>query len=215
MPRLIDLSHTLVDGMPGFPGDPELRIATQETIASTGYNLALLRTTTHQGTHVDAPFHFFDDGQAIDRISLDRFFGPAALIDLAPGGELPPGARLTEETFAPWREVFRPGARVIYRTGWSRRFGSPEFFQDCPSLTLDAARWIAGRGTGLLGMDTPTPSTDWLECHRALLGAGVLIVEALANLEQLPPRFTFIGFPLKIGGRDGSPIRAVALVEDS
>jgi kynurenine formamidase len=214
MSRLVDLSHTLVDGLPAFPGDPELRIATAETIASIGYNLTSLHMTTHQGTHVDAPYHFFANGESVDRIALDRFFGPASLIDLAPGGELKPGATLTEESFRSWREAFRPGARIVYRTGWGRRFGRLDFFQDCPSLTVEAARWIAGRGIGLLGMDTPSPSTDWLECHRALLGAGVIIVEALANLEQLPRNFTFIGFPLKIGGRDGSPIRAAALVEE-
>ena len=64
-------------------------------------------------------------------------------------------------------------------------------------------------------MDTPTPSIDWKEVHLILLAAEVeiLIVEALTHLEQLPEHFTFIGFPLNIVGRDGSPIRAVAVVE--
>jgi len=93
-------------------------------------------------------------------------------------------------------------------------FGRPEFFSKFPTVTLDAARWIASRGIALLGMDTPTPSVDWMECHHLLLGNGVeiVIVEGLANLERLPPVFTFIGFPLNIKGRDGSPIRAVAVV---
>ncbi|MCL5096704.1 MAG: cyclase family protein, partial [Candidatus Omnitrophica bacterium] len=67
---------------------------------------------------------------------------------------------------------------------------------------------------GMLGMDTPTPSTEWKECHLLLLGKGIemVIVEGLTHLELLPTEFTFIGFPLNIKGRDGSPIRAVALV---
>jgi kynurenine formamidase len=64
-------------------------------------------------------------------------------------------------------------------------------------------------------MDTPTPSTDWLECHHILLAKGVeiVIVEGLTNLHLLPATFRFIGFPLNIKGRDGSPIRAVAEVD--
>jgi len=110
-----------------------------------------------------------------------------------------------------------PGAKVIYRTGWDRTYNTPAYFADFPTLTLDAARWIARRRIGLLGMDTGTPSTEWKECHLTLLGEGVemVIVEGLTNLDRLPRHFTFIGFPLNIQGRDGSPIRAVALVEDA
>jgi arylformamidase len=89
------------------------------------------------------------------------------------------------------------------------------FFDDFPSLTQEAASYLVARGIRLLGMDTPTPSRDWLEVHRVLLGqpAEVVIVESLAHLDQLPDEFTFIGFPLLFKGRDGSPIRAVGLCE--
>ena len=82
-------------------------------------------------------------------------------------------------------------------------------------MTLEATRWIAERKIGLLGMDTPTPSTDWKECHLILLKKDVeiVIVEGLTHLHKLPEQFTFIGFPMNITGRDGSPIRAVAVVE--
>ncbi len=94
-------------------------------------------------------------------------------------------------------------------------FGTPEFFAEFPTLTLEAAQWMADRKIGLLGMDTPTPSEDWKECHHILLKEGVeiVIVEGLTNLEKLPESFIFSGFPLNIKGRDGSPIRAVAIVE--
>jgi arylformamidase len=74
---------------------------------------------------------------------------------------------------------------------------------------------MAEKRIGLLGMDTPTPSTEWKECHHILLEMGVeiVIVEGLTNLEELPASFTFIGFPLNIKGRDGAPIRAVAAVD--
>jgi kynurenine formamidase len=170
--------------------------------------------STHQGTHLDVPFHFFDDGKTLDQVDLERFYGEAHLVDFAPGAALPPQTPLTLEMFTRHEAVFRPGAKIVYRTGWDRMFGRPEFFSQFPTLTLEAARWIASRRISLLGMDTPTPSAEWLECHHILLGKGVemIIVEGLANLEKLPPVFTFIGFPLNIKGRDGSPIRAVGVV---
>ncbi len=211
---LIDLSHPIEHGQLNFPFDPKPSVVVHNTVASIGYNITQVSLSTHQGTHLDAPFHFFDDGNTVDQLDLAKLYGEACLVDFAPGTALAPQTPLTLEMFTQHEAVFQPGARVIYRTGWDRMFGRPEFFSKFPTVTLDAARWIASRGIALLGMDTPTPSVDWMECHHLLLGNGVeiVIVEGLANLERLPPVFTFIGFPLNIKGRDGSPIRAVAVV---
>ena len=217
MTRLVDLTHLLLDGQPGYPSDPELRIRPYHTLPSAGYNVAEIRSSTHQGTHLDAPYHFFDDGTTVDRIPLDRFCGEAALVDLAPGGELAPRTEIAVEMMEAHGQAFTRGARVLCRTGWDRRWGQAGFFTDHPSLTARAARWIASRRIALLGLDTPSPSADDFDVHRILLGAGaeIVIVESLANLDRLPPRFTFIGFPLSLAGCDGSPIRAVALCDDS
>jgi kynurenine formamidase len=147
---------------------------------------------------------------------LERFYGPASLVDLAPGSYLAAKTPITLGMLLPHADKFQPGAKVIYRTGWDRAFGTPECFTDFPSLSLEAAQWIASRRISLLGMDTLTPSTEWKEVHLALLHKDVeiVIVEGLTNLDRLPERFTFMGFPLNIQGRDGSPIRAVALVEN-
>jgi len=214
MPDLIDLSHPLEHGQLGFPDDPEMIVAVHGTLESLGYNLTRLSMSSHHGTHLDAPYHFFDDGQTVDQMPLDRFYGPAWLVDLAPGTSLKPKTPITVDMLRPHEAKFRPGAKVIYRTGWDRNFNRPAYFTDYPTLTLDAARWIAARRIGLLGMDTGTPSTDWQECHWILLGKGteIVIVEGLTNLDKLPEQFTFIGFPLNLKGRDGSPIRAVAAV---
>lgn len=213
--QLIDLSHPLEHGQLNFPWDPKISVIAHNTIASIGYNITQISMSTHQGTHLDAPFHFYDDGKTVDRMPLELFYGPATLVDLAPGRALEAKTPLTVELFESHAAAFQPGARVIYRTGWDRMFGQPEFFSDFPTLTLEAARWIASKKIALLGMDTPTPSTDWRECHLILLKEGVeiVIVEGLTSLDKLPQQFTFIGFPMNIKGRDGSPIRAVALVE--
>jgi kynurenine formamidase len=216
MPRLIDLSHPLVHGQLGFPGDPGLSVTVAGTIAEMGYNLTKLSMSTHQGTHLDVPYHFFDDGKTVDQMPLERFFGPATLIDLAPNGVLAPKTPISVSMLLPHEDKLQPGARVIYRTGWHRHYNTPEFFTDYPTLAVEAAHWIAEHRIVLLGMDTGTPSVDFRECHWALLDKRVemVIVEGLANLDQLPERFTFVGFPLNIAGRDGSPIRAVAVVDE-
>ncbi len=213
--KLVDLSHTLEHGQLNFPFDPKISVVVHNTVESIGYNITELSLSTHQGTHLDAPFHFYDDGKTLDQMRLDQFYGPASLVDLAPGGALEAGTPLTVEMFAPHEQKFVEGAKIIYRTGWDRMFGKPEFFSDFPTLTLDTAQWMADRKIGLIGMDTPTPSTDWKECHLILLHEDVemVIVEGLTRLETLPESFTFIGFPMNIKGRDGSPIRAVAMVD--
>ncbi len=213
--KLIDLTHPLADGQPAFPGDPVPRIRPFATLAENGYNLTRFAMGSHQGTHLDAPFHFFRDGGTVDRIPLERLYGPATLVDLAPGGSLGKGATITLQMLQPFASAFEPGGRVVLRTGWDERFGSPEFFADYPSLTLEAARWIAGREIGLLGMDMPSPAVDPAEIHKILLGADVLLLEAVANLAALPERFTLAAFPLKLEGRDGAPVRAVAILDDA
>jgi arylformamidase len=215
MPRLIDLSHPLVHGQLNFPFDPKISIAVHNTIASIGYNMTQISMATHQGTHLDVPYHFYDDGKTVDQMPLDRFYGPASLVDLAPGSCLAAKTPITLDMLRPHEDKFQAGAKVIYRTGWDRTFGTPECFSEFPTLTLDAAEWIADRRIGLLGMDTLTPSTEWREVHQTLLRCGVeiVIVEGLTNLSKLPEQFTFVGFPLNIKGRDGSPIRAVAVVD--
>lgn len=216
MSRFVDLSHPLTNGQLSYPGDPPIEVTAYQTEATGGCNLTHISLGSHHGTHLDAPYHFLADGPTLDRIPLERFCGPARLVDLAPGGELEAKTALTVEMFAEHADAFGPDARVIYRTGWSRMFGRPEFFTDLPSLTVEAARWIAERQVGLLGMDVPTPSTaDGRECHQILLGppAEIVIVEGLTNLESVPRQFTFVGFPLNFCGRDGSPIRAVAMID--
>jgi kynurenine formamidase len=216
MPKLIDLSHPLAHGQLNFPLDPKISVVVHNTVASIGYNITQITMATHQGTHLDVPYHFYDDGKTVDQMPLERFYGPASLVDLAPGSYLAAKTPITLGMLLPHADKFQPGAKVIYRTGWDRAFGTPECFTDFPSLTLEAAQWIAARRIGLLGMDTLTPSTDWKEVHLALLHKDVeiVIVEGLTNLDRLSERFTFMGFPLNIQGRDGSPIRAVALVEN-
>jgi arylformamidase len=117
MSRLIDLSHPLEHAQLNFAWDPKISVIAHNTVASIGYNITQVSLSTHQGTHLDAPFHFYDDGKTVDEIPLDRFYGPATLVDLAPGGQLNPRTPLTPALFQPHARHFQRGAKIIYRTG--------------------------------------------------------------------------------------------------
>jgi len=209
--RLIDLSHPLLDRAPAFPNDPKMALIDFGRVATHKYNITQVVMGTHQGTHLDAMYHFFDNGRTLDQMPLEWFYGPAHLLRVPK----PPNGDITPEDLRPHERHLQPDAKVILNTGWHRHFGTQEFFEGFPSLTLEAAQYLASRRIRLLGMDMPTPGKQWLELHHILLAKEVeiVVVEALANLDALPDNFTFIGFPLNFKGRDGSPIRAVAMCE--
>ncbi len=168
---------------------------------------------SHQGTHLDAMSHFVEGGRTIEAMPLDWFCGPARVL------RLPKAAReeITAEDFARHEAALTPGSRILVATGWEREFGTEKYFTDFPSITQEAARYLASRKLRMIGMDLPTPGRDYFEIHHILLAPEIemVIVESLANLAELPDgEFTFIGFPLQLAGLDGSPIRAVAVCSD-
>jgi len=206
--RFIDLTHPMRDGQPSFPGDPVLHVAPHATIEKNRCNVSQIAMGSHQGTHLDALRHFIPDGKTIDAMPLDWFYGPATVL------RIPKAAReeITVADLKPFEARLVPGAKIIYETGWHRHYGQADYFTDFPSLTQEAASYLAGKGIRLLGMDTPTPSRDYYEVHHLLQQkpSEIVIVESLAHLDQVPDDFLFIGFPLRWEGGDGSPIRAVA-----
>lgn len=196
--------------MPVYPGDAEVALTRMLDWESGGCNLTRLTMSAHAGTHLDAPFHFVDQGTTVDGLSLDVLVGPAEVLDM---GELTPDSEITVAMLEPFAERVTPGGRVLVRTGWSKRFGNREFFTQHPSLTLDAAQWLVDRQIALLGVEEPSVNTHRnTEVHRAILGAGIALVENLTNLEQLPDRVFLAALPINLVGCDGAPVRAVALV---
>lgn len=207
--KLIDISHPLIHGQQTFPSDPKLSIIAHGNTQTLRYNISQISMSSHQGTHLDAIYHFLDGGKTLDQMPLDWFYGACHLLQIPKQR----GENITVEDFLPYEALLQPEAKIIYHTGWWRHFGQDYFFSEFPSLTLAAAQYLANKNIRLLGMDTPTPGQDWYEVHHCLLAKDIVLVEALNNLADLPASFTFIGFPLNFKGRDGSPIRAVAMVE--
>jgi kynurenine formamidase len=213
-PRLIDLSHPIVDGMAVYPGDPAVRVSSALSLDADGVAVTSLQMGSHTGTHIDAPSHTVAGGRTMADVSLDELFGDALVIrvpGLAPR-EVYGWSRLAAAGALPDRVP----AIVVIDTGWARWFGSARALEH-PSLDADAARELVARGMRILAVDTLSPdltgdgSVDF-PVHDVVLGGDGLIVENLCGLEGVPDRTRIGLFPLRLAG-DGAPVRAVAFVE--
>lgn len=208
-PRIIDLSLEIFHGLPTFPLDPGCALLTHQTIDSTGYNITQVILSSHAGTHLDAPFHFFDEGRTVDKLDLNRCTGKALVIDLSKKG---PREEIGIEDLHPWEERIVKGAKLLIRTDWDKHFPEREYFSDHPIITIELSRWLAEREIDLVGLETPGINPDYEPVHKNLLQKEVVIVEALANLRELTrEEVFFVAVPLKLKGRDGSPVRAFAI----
>lgn len=211
--KIVDLSAPMQDGDPTMPMDPKLSISWHCSLDTLGYNLSRVVMSTHQGTHIDAPRHFFKNGECIDEVALERCIVRAVKANLT---YKKPQEAIEIADLKPYEKYIDAGCSVLLQTGWENEFPQPAFFSDFPFVTKELADWFVEKKIGLVGMDMPTPNgEDWKYVHVKMLGAGVLIVEGLANMCELPENeeFTFYALPLKLKGRDGSPIRAVAVLD--
>lgn len=204
--RIVDLSQTVDAGTPVFPGDGPVRVT---ILQQTSGNLSRIDFSVHTGTHMDAPFHFFNTGDAIDRVILDRCLGPGRLIDLRGIGA---AGEIRREHIQHYGEAILRAHAVVLHTGWSSHWNDALYFSDHPCLAGDAAQYLVDCGVKLVAVDMPSVDREPYPAHQILLGAGVPIVENLTNLAAIGAGpFQLLVLPLKLAGRDASPVRAVAI----
>jgi acyl-CoA synthetase (AMP-forming)/AMP-acid ligase II/kynurenine formamidase len=220
--RLVDLSHPLHEGMLTFPGlnHPRTEVTQLARHGVEGRATRRLVLGTHTGTHLDAPLHFVEGGGSIDQVPLSTLVGPATVADLGPAGPLEE-VSLARLQAAVGGSLRHP--RVLLRFGWSARFGRMDFYTESPFLARDACAWLVEQGAALVGMDVPSPDDPRLGYgseqdspnHHILLGAGVILLEYLNNLEQLSaPEVFLAALPLRVRGADGAPARVIAIEGD-
>ena len=210
MAKYIDLTTEMYDGAPTMPMDPKCAISWHCNLDTLGYNLSRLTTSTHQGTHIDAPKHFFYEGETIDNIPLERVIVRAIKVDLTHKN---PKEAIIPEDLKCIEGKLRKGMAILLHTGWDKQWPKDRFFSDFPYISTELADWLVEKKVGIIGMDMPTPNVNaWKVVHETLLGGGTLVVEGLSNMEAITAdEFTFFALPLKLKGRDGSPIRAIAI----
>lgn len=215
MLRLVDLSNDIYDSAPTFDPDPKTHIKAHLKISDLNYNITEIVMSAHYGTHLDAPFHFFDDGRPVEQLNVLKGFGEAHILDFTNKGG---GEAITIEDMQAYVDKVQKGARLIFHTGWDKIFPAPEYYGGQPYLTVECSRWLAEQGVWCVALDTPTTyPAEYTASHHSLLhkDVEVLIIEGLKGLDRLQnDRVILIALPLRIRGRDGSPCRAMAIEGD-
>ncbi len=187
-----------------------------KTLEADGWNATRLELYSHCGTHVDAPRHFLPAGSTIEATDLAVCIGPARVIDLRP---IQPRAQITVEHLGAVADVISRGDRLLLRTDWYKRHGTPEYRDALPRISSDLAQWLVERGVALLGVEPPSVADvnnreELTRIHHILLGGGVLVVEGLAHLDRVESEtIQLVVLPLKVADGDGAPARAVAIEE--
>jgi arylformamidase len=212
--RLVDLSHTVEDGMVTYRGLPApivcdflSRAASRDHYAEgTEFQIGKIEMVANTGTYCDAPFHRFADGKDLSELPLDRLAGrDAVVVDARDARAIGP---------ATLRGLDVRGRAVLFRTGWDRHWRTDAYFEGHPFLTRETAAALLEGGAAIVGIDSLNiDDTDDGErpVHTLLLGEEVPIVEHLTGLGALPPGGArFYAVPVKVKAFGSFPVRAFA-----
>lgn len=229
---LVDLSQEIFEGASVWPGHPETKITIVDTHESTrqsgrfeedfSFTAEKIEMSTHGTTHTDSISHIdpAPGAPCIEKIPLAWFFTEAICVDLS---HVPPKTYYTVEMIQEAMErdglTIKKGDTVLLFSGhYLRNWGTPAWLTDYPGLSREAAEWIYGQGVVNIGQDAPSHDcalTKSYPAHQVCREMQTLNTENLGDLGPVAgKRFLYMGFPLKIRNGSGSPIRAVALVEE-
>lgn len=214
--KVYDVTVPISEMTPVWPGDPRVKIEWTARIAQGDHaNVSRLRLSSHTGTHVDAPYHFLDEGQTVDDLPLDVLMGPAYVLEVEPPEGGPNGAAIDVFDLAAFN-LPKDAVRLLLKTRnsylWEDRI--PEFEPNYVHLAPHTAEWLVGRGVQLVGIDylsVERHNTSDYRVHRCLLSAGVVVIEGL-DLSRVPEGpCRLICLPLKVSGGDGAPARVLVI----
>jgi arylformamidase len=211
---IYDLSQHFFHDAPQWATYAPSAITHDHLQSVAGFNAERVNLTTHTGTHVDAPFHFFNEGETVDQLPLEHFVAQSIAVDLR---SKTPGSRIEPADLEPALEQDVTGFIILLKTGWGdKRAKTKEYLLEYPYLTGEAARLLVSRKIKGVGTDCLSiggfPEGTGQPPHLELLGAKKLIVEDLS----IPDLFLdgkvrwFAAFPIKLRGTSGSWTRAVA-----
>ena len=197
----IDLSVTLNEQTPAFPGDAPTKIELANRLERDGNNDHYISMNNHAGTHIDAPWHMVAAGKRVDVIPLEQCIGRGRLIPIQDSFSLE----------AVQQADISEGDIVLFYTGMGKHFHEPHYFDHYPAMSEAVANYLVKRKVKMVGLDTggaDTPGRTII--HRTLLSGNVLIIENLTNLDQLVGKnFTVYALPIKLD-IDAAPARVIA-----
>jgi kynurenine formamidase len=219
MMQLVDLSHTIEQGMPLFsPAAPQPKIYPWLSHAQSAHSgnylgcsceITEVRFLTSIGTYLDSPYHFHAMKDSIEKLELSQCVLPGLVVDCTAFQKRQP---ITANVLK-GQDI--SGKAILFYTGWSQYWGSAEYAEH-PYLTQEAAEALSQGGARLAGVDflmIDNSRDPARPVHVTLLAKDILIVENLTNLKNLPKTdFTFHAAPVKVSGAAAFPVRAYGLV---
>lgn len=200
----IDLSHTFVDTMPVFPGDPATSLKQITTIAANGYTDHQLTSVMHVGTHMDAPLHMIEGGKYMDEFPPEKFVGPGVLVRVY--------NKPVIDVDALNGLSISQGSIVLLYTGMAEKYGTDAYNTDYPRITQAFAEKLVSCGVAIVGMDMINPDKEeTYPIHKTLLSNDVLIIENMTNMQSLVgvPSFDVLAFPVKLHA-EAAQVRVIA-----
>lgn len=203
MSEWIDISQPLTNNIAEWPGDTPFSYEVAFSTADTGsVNIGRLTTSTHMGTHIDAPFHFDDGGLKVLDLPIELYIGRARVIDVT-GCESIGRAELEDIDFGGAERILLKTAKRIDFTNFPAKF---------TFLRKDIGPLLKERGVRLIGVDAPSvdPETSkTMDGHHTLNDNDVMILENIVLNDVAPGDYELIALPLALKESDGSPVRAV------
>ena len=202
--NLIDLTHTIENNMPVYPGDKNVILYEDKNYDKDFYTSYILKSGMHSGTHIDAPMHITKDKRFINEFSLNNFYGKGVFID-ARGKDI---IDVNED----FKKSLQGKEIVIIYTGFEEKYGCDEYYNNHPVFSKELVEVFKLNNIKMVGFDMPSPDKEPYEIHKMLLNNNIFILENLCNLDKLLniEDFTIMCFPLKIKA-EGSLVRAVAM----
>jgi kynurenine formamidase len=234
--RWVDLTYAFSEDAIYWPTADGFRLEEESYGMTPGgwfYSSYRYSASEHGGTHFDAPIHFAESGHTSEEVPLERLVGPAAVVDVS--ARAVPDYQVSVSDLEEW-EVrhgpIPPGAILLLRTGWGKRWpdrvrflGTDQKGPDAvpllhfPGLSPEAAQWLVdNREIDAIGIDTPSidfGQSSTFETHRILYEGNMPGFENIAHLEELPEWGAYVvALPMKIQGGSGGPLRIVAFIPE-
>jgi arylformamidase len=209
--KVTDLTHIIYPDMPVFPGTEQPILQEANTIDKDGFRESKITMYSHTGTHIDAPAHMLSDGFYLDNLAIEHFIGNATILDFSNID-----IKLIDvHSLKPYEDKIKNVEFIIIKTGWSKYWGAPKYYENFPSLSEDSAKWLSKfnlKGIGIDAISIDDINSTTFAVHKILMPKNIIIIENLTNLDSINGEYFILSIlPLKSKNADGSPVRAISI----
>ena len=210
---ILDLTHTISQEMPVYPGTPTPRLFPAARLDQHGYRETQISMVSHTGTHMDAPSHMLETGSTLDELPVSQFCGRAVVLDVSDRDTI------TVEYLKAQNGLLRSVDFVLFYTGCEKRWPTNDFFADGFAVPdEEAAKYLVScglKGVGTDAISIDRVSTETFPAHKIFMEGGMVIIECMC-LKKVAGRsdLQLFALPLKYENSDGASVRAVAEIRD-